>query len=143
MKSILLGLAVVGTMSALSASAEASDLSVFLRGGSHRGHHVAQQNHARHMQELQHRAYDRELAHHQAHRYPMTRSQHGRLHNALNHEAYHDHLEHRAAHRTHAYQPRAYQPSYGIGVTSRYGHSSGRYGRSHHPRSGFSLSLGF
>jgi hypothetical protein len=69
----------------------------------------ARANHARHHDDLAHRAFHRELAHREAHRYPMTHRQHARLHDHLEHEAFHDHLEHRAAHRSGAY----YAPRYG------------------------------
>lgn len=105
MKYIALSLAALGIWSLGSAPAEASDLSLFLRGLSYGGHHIARENHAIHHDDLEHRAVHRELDHREAHRYPMSYRQHGRLHDALDHEAYHDAVEHRVAHRTRAYSP--------------------------------------
>src|ERR1044072_3893770 len=44
--------------------------------------------------ELAHRAYHRELAPHEAHRYPLTTRDRVRLHEVLAHEAYQDHHDH-------------------------------------------------
>jgi hypothetical protein len=122
MKRIALSFAVLGMLAVFNAPATASDFTVFLRGGSFGRYYVAQQNHARHHQDLGHRAYHRELEHNEAHRYRMSYGQHGRLHDSLNHEAYHDSVEHGSAHRT-----RAYRPSY----------------RYYYPRSGISFLFGF
>jgi hypothetical protein len=80
---------------------------------------IRNNNHARHHDDLDHRAFHRELTHRDAHRYPMSYRQHGRLHDSLDHEAFHDGLEHRSAHRNRVYAPRYYTPSY------RYGYGSG------------------
>lgn len=137
MKTIILSSTVLGLLAVLPASASASDLSVFLRSLSYGGHHVARQNHARHHDDLDHRAFHRELVHNEAHRYPMSYRQHGRLHDSLNHEAYHDYLEHRSAHRT-----RAYRPSYGYGG-SVYRYPSNGCQSVPFGRSGISFSYGY
>lgn len=145
MKRITLSLAVLGMLAVFNAPASASDLSVFLRGGYHRGHQIARQNHAAHHQDLDHRAFHRELDHREAHRYPMTYNQHGRLHDALDHEAFHDQLEHRSAHQTRAYQPTfrpTYRPNYGPGYGFSYPYGGG-YSSGCSPRSGISFSFGF
>ena len=54
-------------------------------------------------QNLQQRAYERQIIHHNAHRYPMTHYQHGTLHNSLRRDAVHDRFEHRRVHRNGAY----------------------------------------
>ena len=52
---------------------------------------------------LESRAVQRDIVHHEAHRYPMTWQQHERLHDALDHAAYHDYLADREFHRTYDY----------------------------------------
>lgn len=66
---------------------------------------IKQNNHVRHHDDLDHRAFNRELRHREVHRYPMTYRQHDRLHDSLDHEAFHGRLEHREAHCSHAYTP--------------------------------------
>lgn len=128
MKRIALSLTVLGMLAVFNAPANASDVTVFLRGGSFGRYLATQQNHNRHHVDLNHRSYHREVDHNNAHRNPMTYRQHGRLHDSLNHEAYHDNVEHNSAHRT-----RAYRPTY-----RSYNHRSSFY----FPRSGFSFSFG-
>ena len=91
--------------------------------------------------QLQHRAYHRDLDHQDAHRYPMTWGQHGQLHDQLGHEAYHDRLEHRQYHQQYnyysPYQSNYYSPYQGY---SYYPQSSG-YGFGYQGRN-FSVYFG-
>ncbi len=128
MKRIALSLAALGMLAVFNAPASASDLTVFLRGGSFGRYLAAQQNHSRHHEDLNHRSYHRELEHNAAHRYRMSYGQHGRLHDSLTHESYHDAVEHGSAHRT-----RAYRPTY---------RSYNRRSTIYLPRAGFSFSFG-
>ncbi len=89
---------------------------------------IRHNNHVQHHDNLDHRAFHRDLQHRDAHRYPMTYRQHSGVHDQLGHEAFHDRSEHRSAHYN-----RAYTPIY------HYGHGSGIGFRSR----GVSLWFGF
>ena len=141
MKMMLRALIVCGTVAALAPSASAADrVRFYFSTGSPR---YTNSNHAAHMRDLQYRRLDRQIIHHNAHHYPMTRQQHGRLHNNLRHEALHDRLEHRQAHRSGAYS---------YPYSSRYYYNSYLYSNGYNPyRSrygigystpGFSIRLG-
>lgn len=63
---------------------------------------------------LDFRDYQRDLYHHDAHRYPMTYWQHERLHNNLDWQAYRDHRYHQHYHQQQYY----YAPSYPGGYSN-------------------------
>ncbi len=116
MKRLVLSLAALGVLAIFSAPATASDFYYSF------GRQIARDNHARHHDDLDHRAFHRELDHREAHRHPMTHRQHDRLHDVLDHDAFHDELEHRAAHRSGAYYPRrgiTYDACRGFGYQGR------------------------
>lgn len=106
--------------------------SVSASAGDYYYRNVRNQNHLRHHDRLEHRAFHRELVHNDAHRYPMSYRGHGRLHDNLAHDSFHDNSGHRNAHRS-----RAYIPRYNYGST--YGYGSGVGFRSN----GVSFFLGF
>jgi len=113
MKRIALSFATIALIAACSHSAQASDLTEFLRIGfgtrHHSYRHAAQHAHADHHIDLQDREFEREAVHHAAHHQPLTYGQHVGLHNDLDHSAYHDAVEHDTAHATRAYEPRYIQ----------------------------------
>ena len=113
MKRWLLGIAAAGLVFAVSSAVRADDW----------GYGYGWNAHGQYHDDLDHRAYHRELYHYDAHRYPMTYRQHDALHDDLDHDAFHDHLEHRAVHRSY-YRPRYYN---GFGYRGR----------------GFSLRIGY
>lgn len=119
MKRIALTFVATGFFAMMAPSAEASDLSVLIRGIFGNAHHAAQ-HHANHHRDLQHREVHRQIEHHNAHHYPMSRIQHNNLHRRQNHERLHDAIEHNSAHYNGAYWPsRGYR---GGGVHFRFGH---------------------
>ncbi len=97
--------------------------------------YAARVNHDQHHDDLEHRAYHRELDHGDAHRYPMTYWRHQGLHGDLNHQAFHDDVEHEGAHATGAYYPRQYS-GYHAGPAYYYSAPQPYY------RSGFSIYIG-
>ena len=88
--------------------------------GHYHGYGYRYGGHSRFHDDLDHRAFHRELYHRDAHRYPMTWRQHGRLHDHLEHDAYHDRLEHRQYHRS--YSPYYYGRGISFGGRGFYLH---------------------
>ncbi len=125
----VLGLTVLGTLAVLSGPARASDLSVFLRGGSHG------RPHAKHVHPGAHRIHHPPV-HHRVHRYPATLGPHRAHYDAGIY--YGRHALPRHAHRGHGhgYGPRPVYPPRGAYLP---GCNVGSYA----PRSSFSLSIGF
>lgn len=128
MKRAALCFATVAFLAACTNSAQASDLTKFLRSAfgtnHHSYHHAAHHAHIDHHLELQARAIEREAVHYAAHQHPLTTRQHARLHHGLDRAVYHDTVEHHRAHATRAYSP-VYAPSYrsvpdGHGTPYRY-----------------------
>jgi len=84
--------------------------------------------------ELDRRAFERELIHQDAHRYPLTHFQHNQLIRSLENDARRDAQLHRVYHRsTPSYLTPGCNTGYGSGI------SIGNYGYG----SGFSLRIGF
>lgn len=111
MKRFALSLAALSALTLVGGSAVASDN---YNGRSIGGHNGAQL-HAN----LNHRAVDRQIQHHNAHDRGISPWQDYRLHSQLNHQASHD----RARHRSADYN-RAVQHNRGYGFSNGRGHGS-------------------
>ncbi len=116
MKRFALTVAALAALVYITAPASASD-------GYYR-QTIRHNNHVRHHDDLDHRAFHREVRHREVHRYPTTHRQHDRLHDSLDHEAIHDGLEHRGAHRSRAYTP---YYRYGSSIGFQTSHGSFRF----------------